>query len=985
MSDNLVQVTIDGRAVSVPRGTLLVEAARELGIEIPVYCYHPKMKPVGACRVCAVEVEGQRRPIMTACTTEVMPNMVVHTRSENAISAREGILEFLLINHPLDCPVCDRGGECDLQDFTLRYGPSTTRFVEAKRHFAKSKQVGQNVILDRERCIMCQRCVRFCSEIAMEEGLVIVDRGNRSEIGAFEGRSFDSQYSGNTIELCPVGALTAKTYRFNARPWEQQHYAGVCNHCSVGCNLTVDVRFHEVVRFRSRCNDEIDDGWLCDRGRYGYDHIHADSRLQAPMVRNGSGTLEAVTWDRALAAAAEKLKGEDPKASVLLGSQLSVEDGHAFLRLARGLLKTGNIAHRYGEEALEVESGLQASGRIVGLDSAEVIVCLGSFPHATHPIVDLRIKKGLRRGARLISLHPEAVMDGLADFHALGQPGELWTRLLKSIDALPPAQPAGLKMPAPRPWEAGGATSGDWDSLVATFREKTRIVVVVSGDLAAQGLEDLLKTLQARGWASEPYGLLHLRGGSNALGLDQVGCQPDLAPGGGPLDDGKAYRDVWGEFCARSGQSYSQLATAGGGVMLAVGCDPMAEPGAKKPGCLIACSTTANATTEKADIVFPLSTWVESHGVFVNTDGTIQLSRQAVLPVGDSQPAWAIASALVKAVTGGDAPYKSTRQVFAEVGQLNPAFLGRSYRDFESRGEMHWSYPQQDKLGMPRPDLSAIPVPQPDIPMWMPVADTGSRVEKAGRMSRGDTPPSVPGQDDPRRIAALLGLAYDHVRHPDQVEQEAAVGAGAKAGYVPLRVMPASAAQPAGPTPAKRHQKLGVGPHVPLAFPALPPGPEAEEVAESDAASTEAAAAAAAAVAPSKATEPETAETTERDKSDQGKGDSNVAVVDEVTEDESAVVTTETSVDHAADSAQASDTGLVAAAEGDAPAAAVAEGEKAVAEAAEGEPAPAEGSALPAEAAEPTPAAAPQEAAEAAASVPAKSKKGKRKGAKEKK
>ncbi len=666
----------------------------------------------------------------------------------------------------------------------------------------------------------------------MEEGLVIVDRGNRSEIGTFQGRSFDSQYSGNTIELCPVGALTAKSYRFNARPWEQQHYSGVCNGCSVGCNLTVDVRYHEVVRFRSRCNDEIDDGWLCDRGRYGHDHIHSAERLRAPMLRDGSGKLSAVTWEQALAAAAEKLR-DGSKASVLLGSQLSVEDGHALLRLARGVLKTGNVAHQHGEEALETEDGKQPTGRIQGCDTAEVILCLGCHPQATHPIVDLRIKKGLRRGAHLICLHQEPALAGLADFQALGHPGQLWERLLKDLDALPEVAHSGLKMPAPRPWEAGGATSEDWNLLVAALRGKTRVMVVVAGDLAAQGLESLPGSLSGRGWATAPHGLLHLRAGANALGLDQVGCQPDLGPGGLALQKGEAYRQKWGDFSLTSGQAYSQLA-ASGGVMLSVGCDPMAESGAKKPAFLIACSSSANSTTEQADIVLPLSTWVESHGVFVSTDGTVQLSRQAVLPVGESQPAWAIASALIKAISGGEAPYKSTRQVFAEVGQLNPAFAGLSYRDFESASEMHWSYPQQDKLGMPRPDLSAIPVPTPDTPMWMPAADTGSRVEYAGRITRGETPPSVPGQDDPRRIAALLGLAYDPVRHPREPEPQAALTA-VRAGYIPLRVAPASGAQPAGPTPSKRHQKLGVAPHVTVVPPGLPAAPaEPDQEPEAD-------------------------------------------------------------------------------------------------------------------------------------------------------
>ena len=321
--------------------------------------------------------------------------------------------------------------------------------------------------------------------------------------------------------------------------------------------------------------------------------------------------------------------------------------------------------------------------------------------------------------------------------------------------------------------------------------------------------------------------------------------------------------------------------------MLAVGCDPLSEEKAgAKASFLIACATAPNATTEKADIVFPLSTWVESHGAFVSTDGTLQLSRQAILPVGESQPAWAIASALVKAVRGGDAPYKTTRQLFAEIGRINPAFQGYSYQDFEAVGEVHWSYPQQAALGMPRPDLSAIPVPQPDIPMWMPVANTGSRVERAARLTRGDQPPSVPGQDDPRRIAALLGLAYDHARHPNAPSEAAADGAtSTKTGYVPLRVMATSSAQPAGPTPAKRHQKLGVAPHLTEAIPVPMLAQISQEEPSTEASSETATSAPAAQETPPAQEAKEESTSTESAESSEVQGDSNVATVDEVTED----------------------------------------------------------------------------------------------------
>lgn len=834
MSD-LVNITIDGHQLSVPKGTLLVEAAREVGIEIPVYCYHPKMKPVGACRVCVVEVENQRRPIMTACTTTVMPDMVVHTKSENAIAAREGILEFLLINHPLDCPVCDRAGECDLQDFTLRYGPPTTRFVEQKRHFAKSKQVGQNVILDRERCIMCQRCVRFCDEIAMDEGLVIIERGNRSEIGTFEGRSFDSAYSGNTIELCPVGALTAKSYRFNARPWELQHFAGVCTGCSVGCNLTVDIRFDEVVRFRSRVNDRIDDGWLCDKGRYGHQPIHKE-RLLKPLGRNAGGNLEEISWERAVELASTQLSEEGAQPAILLGPTLSLEDGHMLLRLARGVLETSHVSHQYQDETPPEGMEHQAVGQIFGCDDAEIIVCLGCNPAQTHPVLDLRIKKGLRQGARLVVLNPEPVLGGLADYRAVGDPTELWAKLVKDLKRRRKSK-QGLAIPEPRPWEAGGSTSEDWKALVGEFVGKERVMVVVAGDLSAQGLSEITESVAERGWNTAPHGVLHLRTGANSLGLELVGCRPDVGPGGLDLEKVESYADCWGSFNSVKGQSFKDSAKKPKGkVTLAVGCDPLAIEGAKKSEYLIVCATHANSSTEKADLVLPLSSWLESHGTFVSTDGTLQFSRQSLLPQGESAPAWAIAERLIASLDGEGTGLTSPRQIFSELGRLNPAFAGRSYRDFQTPTRVHWSYPQQADLGMPRPDLSAIPVAEPDTPMWKPTANTGSRVERAARLLRGETPPQAPGQRDPREIAALLGLAA-----PATESVVAETPGPVKEGYIPLRVVELTAARPPGPTPSERYHQLGVGRYTQVAVPVSEVvallEPAEEEMAEDESAS----------------------------------------------------------------------------------------------------------------------------------------------------
>ncbi len=264
----LISLTIDGRPVSVPPGTVVWKAAQLAGIEVPIYCYHPKMPPLGACRMCFVEIEKVPKPPQTACTTLCTEGMVVHTDTPLVKKARQGTLEFLLINHPLDCPICDKGGECDLQDFTLRHGPGGSRFDLTKRHFVKPIPVSDDIFLDRERCIACQRCVRFSQEVAMDEqGLIMVDRGYKIEVSTTPGESFNSIFSGNTVEMCPVGALTARNYRFRTRPWELRKTPSVCANCSVGCNVRVDVRVDRILRLMSQTNDSIDDGWLCNRGR----------------------------------------------------------------------------------------------------------------------------------------------------------------------------------------------------------------------------------------------------------------------------------------------------------------------------------------------------------------------------------------------------------------------------------------------------------------------------------------------------------------------------------------------------------------------------------------------------------------------------------------------------------------------------------------------------------------------------------------------
>src|SRR5918997_1353437 len=303
---DLVTLTIDGREVKVPNGTLIVEAAKTVGIEIPVFCYHPKLKPVGACRMCLVEIEKVPR-LQTACTSPVSEGNVIHTTSANVIAAQNGVLELLLANHPLDCPICDKGGECPLQDNTFKYGLGVSRFTEEKRHLDKALPLSDRIVLDRERCIMCYRCTRFQAEIAGDEALAAIDRGGYSEIGVLEGETFDSPFSGNTIELCPVGALTSRQYRFRARPWDLQRTASTCAGCAVGCNLEIHARDGQILRLIGQDNREVNDGWLCDFGRWETLPPLPERRVIEPLVRSG-GALVPATWPQAYERAAEVLR-----------------------------------------------------------------------------------------------------------------------------------------------------------------------------------------------------------------------------------------------------------------------------------------------------------------------------------------------------------------------------------------------------------------------------------------------------------------------------------------------------------------------------------------------------------------------------------------------------------------------------------------------------------------------------------------------------
>ena len=416
----MIKVVVDGVEVEVPKGTLVIEAAFRAGADIPYFCYHPRLTSIGACRMCLASVElemfGMRRAsIMTTCTCPAADGMVVKTGTPDVKKAQNGVLEFLLANHPLDCPICDRGGECPLQNMTIAYGPPTSRYIEEKRHFPKAMPISDYVVLDRERCIQCMRCTRFTEEISGDGQLAILNRGAGAEIGTFYGHDFSSNFSGNTIEICPVGALTSRTYRFAGRPWEIKSTDSMCGNCGNGCNVAVQHRLGELVRVNGRVNEDVNEEWTCDRGKFGQYYVNDEKRLTKPLIRK-NGELVETTWDAALAAIQEKMQSvkasHGPDALAAIGStRCTLEENYLLQKLFRAQIGTNNIDHQMSAYPLEP---MQTS--IAEIEFFKTIVSVGMKLDYDQPIVYLRVFKAKsKKDANWIQADTltETVMDAI--------------------------------------------------------------------------------------------------------------------------------------------------------------------------------------------------------------------------------------------------------------------------------------------------------------------------------------------------------------------------------------------------------------------------------------------------------------------------------------------------------------------------------------------------------------------------------------------
>jgi NADH-quinone oxidoreductase subunit G len=706
--DELVHLTIDGIPVAVPPGTLVWAAAQQAGIEIPIYCYHPKMAPLGACRMCFVEIEKMPKPPQTACTTPVAEGMVVSTKTEKVLKSRRGTLEFLLINHPLDCPICDKAGECDLQDFTLRHGPGGTRFDQHKRHYEKPIPVSDDVMLDRERCILCQRCTRFSSDISMDNGLVMISRGYRMEVGTAPDHAFDSIFSGNTTEICPVGALTASSYRFKARPWELKRTPSICNNCSVGCNARVDVRVDKIMRLMSRNNDDIDDGWLCNRGRWEFSYVNSPERLRTPLIRR-NGQLRPVSWEEALKHVTSQLQGiivrHGAQSIAGIGSTRTTnEECYLFQKFLRQVVGTPNVDHFHGEfvgprDSLTGQPWMMTNS-IAEIEKASHIVLIASDPYKYQPILNLRIKKAMTKGAKIYIVNAaETELDRFATLkitipaYGAGNAAKIlleqaFNHDMINIEDRYALQEIHLQMQQEAPMIQAAKDAFGVRAMASLEQLADEIVgakgaIILYDEMATlePGCADLATDLQTLAVLTNNInrpgsGVGPLFEDANSLGARDMGLLPNALPGYQPATTiGLSYEEIL---------SNSQVKA-----LYVMGANPARHlESGKLPTSLefvVVQDILLNETAQQADVVLPAVTFAEKDGSMTNIDHHVQAIRRALRPLPGAKADWEILIALADHM-GQQWTYAHPRDIFLEIADSNPFYTGLTWEDLGLQG-----------------------------------------------------------------------------------------------------------------------------------------------------------------------------------------------------------------------------------------------------------------------------------------------------------
>ncbi|UPZ30687.1 NADH-quinone oxidoreductase subunit G [Streptomyces sp. LRE541] len=638
--EDLVSLTIDGVGISVPKGTLVIRAAEQLGIEIPRFCDHPLLDPAGACRQCIVEVEGQRKP-MASCTITCTDGMVVktHLTSPVAEKAQKGVMELLLINHPLDCPVCDKGGECPLQNQAMSHGDSESRFEGKKRTYEKPVPISTQVLLDRERCVLCARCTRFSNQVAGDPMIELIERGALQQVGTGEGDPFESYFSGNTIQICPVGALTSAAYRFRSRPFDLVSSPSVCEHCSGGCATRTDHRRGKVMRRIAANDPEVNEEWICDKGRFGFRYAQQRDRLTTPLVRGASGELEPASWPEALEAAAQGLLAARSRAGVLTGGRLTVEDAYAYSKFARVALDTNDIDFRArvhsAEEAEFLAARVAGRGRDLDgtgvtyttLEKAPAVLLAGFESEEEAPGVFLRLRKAWRgHGQQTFSLATHAT-------RGLEKAGGTL------LSAAPGTETAWLDALA-------SGTGLEDDGAKAAEALRLAGAVIVIGERLASVPGGLTAAVRAAAATGAQLVWIPRRAGER--GAIEAGAMPSLLPGGRPATDPRARDEVtqaWkiGALPHRHGRDTGQIVEAAAtgelsalvvaGVEVADLPDPTrARAALSEVGFLVSLELRPSEITAQADVVFPVAAVAEKAGTFLNWEGRARLFEAALKP-----------------------------------------------------------------------------------------------------------------------------------------------------------------------------------------------------------------------------------------------------------------------------------------------------------------------------------------------------------------
>ncbi len=725
---NIIQLTIDGREVRAPEGMMLVDAAKHGDVEIPYFCYEPKLgHPVGACRMCMVEIEGIPK-LQTSCSTPVKDGMVVHTQTDRVRHAQHAVVEFLLVNHPLDCPVCDKGGECPLQDITFGWGLGRSRFIEPKRHFHKPLSLSPLIAIDRERCILCYRCVRFSQEISEDYQLIFVERGADTFVATHDGHPYVAPFSGNIVELCPVGALTSQPYRFRARPWDIEGSAGICTLCPSQCNVEFTVRDERVMRVMSRLHPEVDDGWLCDKGRFAYQAIHSDDRITRPMVRDG-GNLREVSWERALDVAAG-LARHHGHVGAVVGGKASNEEGFLLAGLMREGLGSADIDSRCaGPVPLDLTKALAAprlQATVTDLEYAKAVLVLGCEPLDDAPILDLRIRKGVRRaGTKLaIATARPSALDPNAELHIRYAPGEE-ERFIRDLAE-----------------DLTGEARGE---LARFLRDGGDELVIVWGErLPAAALTHLRAIAETLGLESrDGAGLLEVPAGSNGRGLREAGVVPNAGPGYASL-----------ESEGRSAQAIAE-ASAGGALsaLYLFETDPVRDlpnralwDQALHHAALVVAHASAltEGLREHASVIFPAESHAEKEGTVVHPDGRIQRVRSAIGHPDEVRPGWWVLAEIGKRI-GFDTGVMTSGMVFAQLTDAVPFYGGLTLDAVGGRGVRWPEREQASALGAGEPGQPASPTAA--VPPETTAVDLGApATSREALASAADAASAVPAQ-----------------------------------------------------------------------------------------------------------------------------------------------------------------------------------------------------------------------------------------------